>query len=351
MKIGIVPFYNGLLNNKLFDIEDVVLNADNLITPYFEIRTILREKQNLLETIDKYDNLSDVDCVLFFRLDYKLLYKCIRKRIKKIIYFAWEPEVVDERHSKKNLKKIECFFDAILTWNDDLVDNVKYYKINYPYSFSTTVKICNNEEFHNKKLLVNISGDKKSTHKYQLYSERLKVIEFYNKRNRSDFELYGRGWLGNLKCYKGECVNKTDVYRQFKFALCLENMCEVNGYITEKIFDCFMSGIVPVYFGAKNISNYIPKDCYIDYRRFTDIAELDNFLSSMTYQEYTKYIKSANKFLDSSKKYVFTSSFFCDAVNTILVEVTQRNNRQIWKLFILRIVYVIKAKFKKMAFT
>lgn len=64
MKIGIVPFYDGLLNNKLFDITDCNLNADNLITPYFEIKEKLKDTYDI-NTIDKYSDLQDVDCVLF----------------------------------------------------------------------------------------------------------------------------------------------------------------------------------------------------------------------------------------------------------------------------------------------
>ena len=347
MKIGIVPFYDGLLNNKLFDITDCNLNADNLITPYFEIKEKLKDTYDI-NTIDKYSDLQDVDCVLFFYLDYKLLLRCIKNGVKKLVYFAWEPEVVDERHSKKNLRKIESFFDAIMTWNDDIVDNIKYFKINYPYFFDKLISVCTIEEFNKKKLLVNISGNKFSSHKSELYSERLKVIRFYEQGCGDTFELYGRGWSKGMRTFKGECLRKSDVYRNFKFALCLENMCNVNGYITEKIFDCFISGVVPVYWGANNVLNYIPKECYIDYPKFNNICELDNFLSSMTYQDYVKYIDNINRYLQSSKKDLFTSSFFCESMAIVLQkEFCKRGKANIWKLNYYRIYYVIKGILKK----
>lgn len=348
MKIGVVPFYDGLLNNKLFDVKDRELNADNLITPYFEIKEKLKDAYDI-NTIDKYDNLQNLDCVLFFRLDYKFLVQCIKNKISKLIYFAWEPEVVDERHSKNNLKKIESFFDAIMTWNDAIIDNVKYFKINYPYFFESLDYICTAKEFNEKKLLVNISGNKFSTHKNELYSERLKVIRFYEQGYDDTFELYGRGWPKNMRTFKGECLRKRDVYRNFRFALCLENMCDVNGYITEKIFDCFSSGIVPIYWGANNVSDYIPASCYIDYSKFSSINELDEYLSSMTYEVYMKYIENINEYLQSRKKYLFTSSFFCEQMITIFQKKNQRiRKRNTYILNYYRIYYAVKRIFKKM---
>ena len=36
----------------------------------------------------------------------------------------------------------------------------------------------------------------------------------------------------------------------------------VKGYITEKIFDSFFAGVVPIYWGAENITDYVPKSLY-----------------------------------------------------------------------------------------
>ena len=41
-------------------------------------------------------------------------------------------------------------------------------------------------------------------------------------------------------------------------------MRNVNGYVTEKIFDAFKAGCVPVYWGAENITKYVPAECFID---------------------------------------------------------------------------------------
>ena len=39
-------------------------------------------------------------------------------------------------------------------------------------------------------------------------------------------------------------------------------------WITEKIFDCFYAGTIPVYLGAPDVARWLPPECFIDMRRF-----------------------------------------------------------------------------------
>ena len=48
--------------------------------------------------------------------------------------------------------------------------------------------------------------------------------------------------------------------QHYRFYICYENTEGVEDYITEKIFDCFAAGFVPIYWGASNIEKYIPKN-------------------------------------------------------------------------------------------
>jgi len=70
-----------------------------------------------------------------------------------------------------------------------------------------------------------------------------------------------------MKIYRGACESKYQVMAEYDFVLCLENM-QMNGYVTEKIFDCFYSGAIPIYYGAPDIHAYIPKECMIDAREY-----------------------------------------------------------------------------------
>ena len=53
--------------------------------------------------------------------------------------------------------------------------------------------------------------------------------------------------------WRGPARSKSETLGRYTFALCFENMV-LKGWITEKIFDCFYSGTVPIYLGAPDLS-------------------------------------------------------------------------------------------------
>lgn len=368
--IALVPPSYHFLNNKIFDISDPILNRDNILFPYHNLKEQLYEDGIIINTIDLCEDLREIDLVLFFDLNYKYLYKCIKSGLEnKLIYFAFEPPVVSEYHSKEGLEKIENIFRYIMTWNDDLIDNEKYFKMNFPQYLKNKAKT--NKSFNQKKLLINISGNKKSNHPKELYSSRLNVINYFEQNNCEDFDLYGMRWnkpidrcekLGLKKVkkynnYKGKVENKLEVYADYKFALCFENMKNIKGYITEKIFDCFKGKIVPIYWGAKNITDYIPEGCFIDYRNFISVDEMYNFISSMNEKEYNEYIKNIEEYLNSNNIKQFNSEAFYEKIIFLINKISneekkQINIKKIDKIKIQKKYYVktLKIKIKKTLF-
>lgn len=136
-----------------------------------------------------------------------------------------------------------------------------------------------------------------------IYAFRRKIIRFLSYRN--DFDLYGKGWGDDTseyvtKVYKGLVENKEEKLREYKFVLCLENAV-FPGYITEKIFDAFFAGCVPVYIGAPDIAEYIPKDTFINVNDFDTLAHLELFLDSVDEQAYNVYLKNIQDFLSSER--------------------------------------------------
>lgn len=320
MKIAIVPSSVEYLNNKIFDINDKKLNRDNLLMPYFELKKFLKEKNIEIQTYDMYKELKYVDYIFFFSLNYKMIFKCFMQKLdNKMVYFAWEPEVVVDEHSYRNLIELKKYFKYIFTWNDDLVGKNGFYKFNNPYYFEDIN--LNKKSFEHKKLLTNISGNKYSRHEKELYSERLKVIQYFEKNNSDEFDFYGVGWNNkNYRNYKGMVDNKIEVYQNYKFALSLENMIHTNGYITEKILDCFKAEIVPIYLGPDNIESYIPSNTFINYSNFETVEQLVKYLSEMTENEYYKYIENIVNYKNSQKISVFSSRAFSEYILNLINE-------------------------------
>jgi hypothetical protein len=64
-------------------------------------------------------------------------------------------------------------------------------------------------------------------------------------------------------CYHS--VELLNVFNKYKFIICYENSY-ADGYITEKIFNCFFAKTIPIYKGSEKISDYINSNSYIDGR-------------------------------------------------------------------------------------
>jgi hypothetical protein len=252
----------------------------------------------------------------YFDLSYVIVWNktaCPKKELfkkfpkKKLLLFMWEPPVVQ--------KATSAYYDGfkrVYTWNDDLVDNVKFFKFYYPV-LQPMVK--NLPSFEEKKLVTQMSSNKKSKHSKELYKEREAVIQFFEDKDVFDFYGYAWGEKG-YKNYRGTVDNKLDTLKNYRFNVCYENMRDVKGYITEKIFDSFAAGSVPIYWGASNVTDYIPKNCFIDRRDFKDFAEVYEYINTMDKTTYDAYLKNIQEYLQSDKAKLFSQEMF----NVIFLE-------------------------------
>ena len=181
--------------------------------------------------------------------------------------------------------------------------------------------------FEKKKFLTLIAGNKRVHKLKRLYVhvmnflnpfpsfvdrelcyDRLEAIRHFS--NNPGFDLYGYGWdqpvrYGNKRykegirrSYRGIIKAKLPVLQQYKFSICFENSI-FDGYVTEKIIDSLFAGCVPVYWGAPDVTDYIPKSCFIDFRDFKDYVELELFLKNMDKRTYNTYIENINAFIAS----------------------------------------------------
>ena len=99
-----------------------------------------------------------------------------------------------------------------------------------------------------------------------------------------------------------------------KFSYCYENVRDVSNFITEKIFDSFLSGSVPIYWGADNVTEHIPSDCFIDRRNFIDTAELHEFLTSIDSVQFQSFQKAIENFVKSPKGLNFSAESFVSTI-------------------------------------
>jgi alpha(1,3/1,4) fucosyltransferase len=256
---------------------------------------------------------KDADKIVFFNIRSKTAKKLSGIPKSKLILFMWEPETVLRRMYSK---KVRARFSKVFTWNDALVDGKTHFKMFYP---SKQDFIANIPPFHEKKLCTLVASDLSSHHKNELYSERKASIRFFEQAGEAGFEFYGRKWDPALfKSYRGAPEDKIGTIKHYRFCICYENMKDTPGYITEKIFDCFAAGVIPVYWGASNVQDYIPPECFIDRRKFASMEKLYTFMKAMTEEEHAGYIDRIKAYLVSEKSQLFSQEhfleIFCDAM-------------------------------------
>jgi len=248
------------------------------------------------------------DVVIFNNLGRRYILKAAAFLRSKKILVIWEPPTVMP-HQYNPL--FLALFDRVITWDDRLAQKNGYIKFNYPVNRGVLLDIPG---FHGRKLVCTIIGNKTSSHPDELYSARREIVSFYEKNLQLPFDLYGVGWeKSGLKRYCGSPPDKIAVLKEYRFAFSYENYRNDRGYITEKIFDCFYAGTVPIYLGASNITNYIPEGCFIDARKFSSHQELHRYLETMDEKTWLTFRKCAEEFCRSSKGDLFREKQLVDA--------------------------------------
>ena len=153
------------------------------------------------------------------------------------------------------------------------------------------------------------------------YPHRQAVLEFFSKLPH-ELDFYSKQCPDErfLSMYKGAIPGshsgtaKINTLQKYRFCFCSEHTLGLQGYITEKIFDCFAAGCVPIYEGASNIEIYIPKECFIDTRDFKNTEDIYLFIKNMSKETHELYIKNIQKFLNSEQVKLFSKEHFNDTL-------------------------------------
>jgi hypothetical protein len=311
--------------NRLFDLSNKILNRDDCLKAFYLLKEKFKDFGYELSTHD-INSIDESEIVLYNEMPNPFKHNIIKEKSYLMIF---ESELI--RPDNWDLNKHNSF-KKIFTWHDPLVDQKVYFKFNFP----NTIKFFDIDNTKRPKLVTLISGNKTCTHSKELYSKRLEIINWFERNTLSDFEYFGIGWdyqfsmwwqkvfrkLKILKyipknpsvAYRGKVDDKYSTLLNYQFSICFENGRDIEGYITEKIFDCFFSGSIPVYLGANNVQNYIPQDTFIDMNKFNSYAELHKHLKEMPLDEIQKYQKNILSFLQSDKVNAFTNEYFAKTI-------------------------------------
>jgi len=116
-------------------------------------------------------------------------------------------------------------------------------------------------------------------------------------KDLTDVTVFGVGWadaaaglgpgvkIGHSMHRSKDPRSSVDIIKDFTFTIIVENT-DADGYVSEKIYDALIACSIPVYYGNNNDRVGIPRDMYIDLRRFPTSRALDDHLQkSMTAED------------------------------------------------------------------
>ena len=327
-KIGYLPSSTKHQKDLIFS---KAAARDGVEEPYANLKAAVEKLGGKLHTLDCYGgDLTDLDMVIVTRLDanFKNISKAVKSSNCRVLYVVTEERTVCGYHDERNLRS--KLFDAVMTWDDNLVDGEYFLKYCYPNPKRSYVK---GQPFSDKKLGCIINAFKIYTANGvgELYSKRMDVIE--KLASEEGFDLFGMGWdkcktPSVLKANKGPVKSKAETYANYRFAFAIENTGNEKGAVTEKMFDAMAAGCVPVYLGAPNVTDYVPANCFVDMRDFDSVEKLWEFLGAMDEGAYEKYQKNIEKYLSSEAYDQFTSVGY---VRTMLDAIDKVMNKPIRK--------------------
>ena len=254
-----------------------------------------------------------------------------KNTIKKYL-IAFEPRIICPDNFNSLYSNL---FDRTFSWSGQCCGGKsKNTIINLPIP-QVEFKPLTAENFISKRLLVTVSSNKGSYKKGSLCDFKYNAYELIFKNLGNNFNLFGYMWDQSLlnwflkfirgtkskyfyklpPYFKGVVSGKDEVLSKYRFCLVIENMSE-RSFITEKIFHAIIAGCVPIYLGAPNICEFIPKKTFVDLRDFENWNKLCIFIRNYNKQDYEEFLISRESFLKSPQYKSFSAISFANLITS-----------------------------------
>jgi alpha(1,3/1,4) fucosyltransferase len=340
MKFGFWNFYTLFSRNRMFE-PGFTPVGDELSYPAVHLGRELRALGHEAATLDMAD-VRSFDKVFF--IDYptrlnKYFRELLALRHPEMHLILAEPPIVrPDNYFKRN----HAPFKKVLTWKRDVAASDPNKYILYHLANKLRAGAFSTVPFARRKLCVLINSFMASPDKRELYSERVRAVRWFEAYVPRDFDLMGLDWdkllfpgplarlnyplrfayrrvpgLKKLKVHRYPSFigpnkkSKHETLKYYRFCIAYENSVEPD-YVSEKLFDSFFAGCVPIYLGAPNVLDYIPAETFIDKRKFASYDDLYRYISTMSEAEYNKYLEAIAAFVNGPGVRPFTAEAYSE---------------------------------------
>lgn len=360
LRVAVVPYYRQWLNNQMFAADSNVNRG--LMEPNLAWLQKCREAGIDIGTYD-LQPVEQADVVIFFDLPTdKSSVLDIKKRAPDAKYILVLYESPFERPHWFNERNHEEF-DAVLTFNPHLwKKGGKYLRLFLPIGMPPDVMTEIPFEERRPCVMVNTNfyfGLRAQSRPWQITNHHRSLWKagwryglrdclqtrrglFYQGRRdiaraAEQFpgellDVYGSNWNGRnsgwyyrffpdapYNAARGTFnADKLTLLSQYRFVIAYENFVSDVGYISEKIFDAFHAGAVPIYLGDAEVEKSIDSECFVDARRFRSPRAVLEFVRDCNRTEWEKLRAAGQRYLKSEQIRWFQPEHFAKTmVNAI----------------------------------
>lgn len=235
------------------------------------------------------------------------------KNSKAKIKIFYTGECVSQNTIDKTWSKYSdnCINDVDLSLGFDRLDENKNY-VRFPiwifYNFNGLLDNKNYTKDDIKKVVDSINNAKSKKNKFASLVSTHDATNIrtpmYNQISKIDYINCPGKLFHNDDTLKTEFNNnKIEYLKDFKFNICPENTIS-DGYITEKLFDAFKAGCIPIYNGDENIElDLVNKNALLFFKKDEDNAELIKEIEKLykndkLFDSFQKQIKIYDSMVD-----------------------------------------------------
>lgn len=360
ISVFVDPVSHHFRRNELFN-ETSRHNIDGAHAPYFLLKRVLEAQGIEVNTGDYLADGSKRNKVnVYFSLGITENYRRLARRDDVILssFFTFEAPIVQPsayyalRDISKHFRRIYCYSTprALARYG---CAGLTFSKLHIPYCHDRIIPELWDNQDRSFLCLLNYNRLCRRTWQ-ELYTERLRALEYFSRFDEID--LWGIGWdrapyvvgetwipatltrvneyihqhvpfvkrhkYGHVidKVWRGRAKSKYETQSHYTFTICYENMI-LAGWLNENVFDCFLVGSIPIYWGPPDVTDYIPEDCFIDRRRFKTYDDLRRYLRSLGPSDIRRYKENARDYLTSDRfkpfqkesfVQLFTQAIACD---------------------------------------
>lgn len=200
--------------------------------------------------------------------------------------------------------------DLSLGFNHEKCDNYVRFPIWIWYRNNFNIFELNKDNIHKKVVEINNIKFKKDKFASLIARASSNILrkDIYDKMSNIDKISCPSNFMHNddsLKTIFND--NKNEYLKQFKFNICPEN-CIEDGYITEKLFDAFNAGCIPIWSGDKNLEgDVINKDAILYWDENSDNISILKEIELLHKNDelYDKFVSQPRLNTDNATEYIY----------------------------------------------